>query len=57
MEGDYALYTCGNRLILFDAETNSIFIDQKVVNDAIMVITDCPLSENILLCTYDGKPY
>jgi len=36
---EYAVFACGNRLILFDFTLNETIIDQKVMNDAIMVVT------------------
>jgi hypothetical protein len=52
---EYAVFSCGNRLILFDYTLNQTLIDQKVINDAIMVITQCRKgSGRLLLCSYDG---
>ena len=40
---------------MLDIESNTVVIDEKVMNEAIMVITQCSKSGNLLLCTYDGK--
>jgi len=36
-----AVYANGNRLVAFDIESQETLIDQKVVNEAIMVICEC----------------
>ena len=57
-DDEYALIAAGNRLVLFAFKTNKVVIDQKIMNDAIMVVVPCGLaSPNILLCSYDGKSY
>jgi hypothetical protein len=38
---EMALLACGNRLVLFDFQRDQVLIDQKVLNDAIMVVTLC----------------
>ncbi len=56
LDQEYTVFASGNRLVLFDFKSNTVLIDQKIMNDAIMVITPCGLaSPNILLCSYDGK--
>ena len=53
---EYALYANGNRLVALDIETEETVVDSKVVNEAIMVITECHRSSHLLICTYDGRP-
>ena len=38
---DLVLYSCGNRLIMYDLDTNRILLDEKIINDAIMVLYQC----------------
>ncbi|CDW77113.1 wd40 repeat-containing protein [Stylonychia lemnae] len=46
-EREYSLNCCGNRLILRSFSNHSVLIDQKVAEDAIMVITQCPILKDI----------
>ena len=51
----YAVFTCGNRLILFDFTLNVTVIDQKVMNDAIMVVVQCRQRPGrLMVCSYDA---
>ena len=52
---EYAVFTCGNRLIMFDFTLNETVIDQKVMNDAIMVVTQCRVVPGrLMICSYDA---